>query len=81
MQVTDTRFDQFDLWFGTPRPGTDGVLVVPDNMLKTGRRVLGQFDACREAEPYRVVRGGRTVVTFHFYLCRDYRVPDDGPSS
>lgn len=81
VQVTDARFDQFDLWFGTPRPGTDGVLVVPDSMLKTGRRILGQFDACREAEPYRVVRGGRTVVTFYFYLCRDYRGPDNGPSS
>jgi 4-amino-4-deoxy-L-arabinose transferase-like glycosyltransferase len=81
VQVTDTRFDQFDLWFGTPRPGTDGVLVVPDNMLKTGHRVLAQFDACREAEPYRVVREGRTVVTFYFYLCRDYRGPENGPAA
>jgi len=80
VQVTDTRFDQFDLWFGTPGPGTDGVLVVPDNMLKTGRRVLGQFDSCREADPYRVVRGGRTVVTFYFYICRDYRGPESGSS-
>jgi len=78
VQVTDTRFDQFDLWFGTPRPGSDGVLVVPDYMLKAGRRVLGHFDACREAEPYRVVRAGQTVVTFYFYLCRDYRGPDVG---
>jgi 4-amino-4-deoxy-L-arabinose transferase-like glycosyltransferase len=81
VQVTDTRFDQFDLWFGTPRPGTDGVLVVPDSMLKTGRRMLSHFAACRESEPYRVVREGRTVVTFYFYLCRDYRGPDDGPVS
>jgi len=81
VQVTDTRFDQFDLWFGTPRPGTDGVLVVPDSMLKTGRRMLNQFDACREAEPYRVVRGGQTIVTFYFFLCRDYRGPNDDPSS
>lgn len=81
VQVTDTRFDQFDLWFGTPRPGTDGVLVVPDSMLKTGRRMLSQFDSCREAEPYRVVREGRTVVTFYFYLCRDYRGPDTDPIS
>jgi 4-amino-4-deoxy-L-arabinose transferase-like glycosyltransferase len=81
VQVTDTRFDQFDLWFGTPRPGTDGVLVVPDSMLKAGRRVLNQFDSCREADPYRVVRAGQTVVTFYFYLCRDYRAPEAGPVS
>jgi 4-amino-4-deoxy-L-arabinose transferase-like glycosyltransferase len=81
VQVTDTRFDQFDLWFGTPAPGTDGVLVVPDNMLKTGRRMLGQFEACREAEPYRVVRNGQAVVTYYFFLCRDYRGLEDGPAS
>jgi len=81
VQVTDTRFDQFDLWYGTPRSGTDGVLVVPDYMLKAGRRMLGHFDACREAEPYRVVRAGQTVVTFHFYLCRDYRGPDTDPAA
>jgi 4-amino-4-deoxy-L-arabinose transferase-like glycosyltransferase len=80
VQVTDTRFDQFDLWFGTPAPGTDGVLVVPDYMLKTGRRMLGQFDACREAEPYRVVRSGQTVVTYYFFLCRDYRGLEDDPA-
>jgi 4-amino-4-deoxy-L-arabinose transferase-like glycosyltransferase len=80
VQVTDTRFDQFDLWFGTPRVGTDGVLVVPDTMLKTGHRVLTRFEACRETEPYSVVRGGRPVVTYYFYLCRDYRGPDDAPS-
>ena len=81
VQVTDARFDQFDLWFGTPRPGTGGILVVPDSMLKAGHRVLSQFDACREAEPYRVVRHGQTVVTFYFYLCRNYRGPDVGPAS
>ncbi|HJV96466.1 MAG TPA: glycosyltransferase family 39 protein, partial [Albitalea sp.] len=73
VQVTDTRFDQFDLWFGTPAPGTDGVLVVPDVMLKAGRRVLALFAECREAEPLPIVAGGKVVVTFHFYLCRDYR--------
>jgi 4-amino-4-deoxy-L-arabinose transferase-like glycosyltransferase len=77
VQVTDTRFDQFDLWFGTPRDGTDGVLVVPDFMYKTGQRMLAQFEACREAEPLDIVRAGRSVVTFHFYLCRNYRDPDN----
>jgi 4-amino-4-deoxy-L-arabinose transferase-like glycosyltransferase len=80
VQVTDTRFDQFDLWFGTPHVGTGGVLVVPDVMLKAGRRVLPLFEACRETEPYSVVRAGRPVVTFYFYLCRNYRGPDYVPS-
>lgn len=80
VQVTDARFDQFDLWYGTPAPGTDGVLVVPDVMLKSTRRVLTLFDDCREAEPLPIVAGGKVVVTFHFYLCRDYRGLDtDAP--
>jgi len=79
VQVTDERFDQFDLWFGSPRPGSDGVLVVPDTMHRRSQKIVERFEACREAEPHRVVRGGQPVVTFHFYLCRDYRGLDNTP--
>ena len=80
VQVTDTRFDQFDLWFGTPAPGTHGVLVAPDVMRKTARRIQARFESCREVEPLVIARDGRVVVTFHYYLCRDYRGPEETPS-
>lgn len=75
VQVADARFDQFDLWFGTPAPGAAGVMVVPDIALKSAQRVLARFGACAEREPLPVYAGESVIVTFHFYFCRDYRGP------
>jgi 4-amino-4-deoxy-L-arabinose transferase-like glycosyltransferase len=76
VQVTDARFDQFDLWFGTPAPGAWGVMVVPDIALKSTRRVLARFGSCTQRDTLPVYAGESLVVTFHFYFCRDYRGPD-----
>jgi len=73
VQVTDERFDQFDLWFGTPRAGTDGIVVVPDYLHRNTGRMVERFESCREAEPMPVAWGERVVVTFRFYICRNYR--------
>lgn len=75
VQIADTRFDQFDLWFGAPDDGARGVMVVPDFMLRSARPQLARFAACDEQAPQAVVAGGRTIVTFHYYLCRGYRAP------
>ncbi len=73
VQVADARFDQFDLWYGTPAAGASAVMVVPGNALKSSRRVLARFGSCREDGTLPVVAGDATIVTFHFYFCRDYR--------
>lgn len=75
VQVPDIRFDQFDLWFGSPENGAAGVMVVPDSSLKSSRRVLERFAHCEERDPLPVYAGGAVIVTFHFYLCRGYRGP------
>ena len=81
VQVPDERFDQFDLWFGTPANGAAGVLVAPDSALKAMRRVRERFAYCEQRDPLPVYAGSSTVVTFHFYLCRGYRVSNTAPSS
>jgi 4-amino-4-deoxy-L-arabinose transferase-like glycosyltransferase len=81
VQVADSRFDQFDLWFGSPATGAGGVMVVPEYALKSTRPVLARFARCDEQDPLAVVAGGRNIVTFHFYLCRDYRGPNVAPDS
>ncbi len=73
VQVPDERYDQFDLWFGSPAATAAGVMVVPDSSLKSTRRVLERFAHCAERDPLPVYAGGTIVVTFHFYLCRGYR--------
>ncbi len=75
VQVPDIRFDQFDLWFGSPENGAAGVMVVPDSSLKSTRRVLERFARCEERDPLPVYAGGAVIVTFRFYLCRGYRGP------
>lgn len=81
VQVPDNRFDQFDLWFGSPATGASGVMVVPDSSLKSTRRVLERFASCKARDPLPVYAGGAVIVTFHFYLCRGYRGPDTDPTS
>jgi 4-amino-4-deoxy-L-arabinose transferase-like glycosyltransferase len=76
VQVADARFDQFDLWFGTPASGAAGVMVVPDNALKSSQRVLARFGSCVERDDLPVYAGESLIVTFHFYFCRDYRGTD-----
>ena len=81
VQVPDARFDQFDLWFGTPVAGTSGVMVVPESSLKSTRRVLAQFARCDQRDPLPVYAGTQTVVTFHYFLCHDYRGAQPDPAS
>ena len=75
VQVTDERFDQFDLWFGTPAAGARGVLVAPARNGKAIDAARGRFADCAEHEPLTVVAHGQPVVTFRFLSCRDYRPP------
>ncbi|MGC9386608.1 MAG: ArnT family glycosyltransferase [Hydrogenovibrio sp.] len=75
--VTDNRFDQFDLWYGQPAPGSDGLLIVPsyeDIPPKTARP--GHFQQCHLLaenpirEPNRFGENDITVVTYRIYHCQ-----------
>ena len=81
VQVPDERFDQFDLWFGSPANGAAGVLVAPDKALKAMHRVRERFAHCEQRDPLPVYAGSSTVVTFHFFLCRDYRGSKSGSAA
>lgn len=78
VQVTDDRPDQYDLWFGAPALGANGVLVAPASVLKSTRRVLTRFDSCQEQDSLPIYRGDLLLTNFHFYLCRGYRGAADG---
>lgn len=81
VQVPDERFDQFDLWFGSPANTATGILVAPDSALKALRRVRERFAHCEQRDPLPVYAGNTTVVTFHFYLCRGYRGSNTDPAA
>ncbi len=70
VQVLDQRFDQFDLWFGSPRKGTRGILVTPSYYQgKSGARY---FADCTERESLPILLNGRPAVTFRFFDCEGY---------
>lgn len=72
--VTDHRFDQFDLWFGSPREGSVGILVVPDTYFgKPDKSGKGKFDRCALIDRLTVERDRVPVHTFRFYRCEGYR--------
>jgi len=78
VQVTDDRFDQYDLWFSAPAVGAHGVLVAPASVLKKTSHMLTRFDSCQEQDSLPVYRGDLLLTNFHFYLCHGYRGAADG---
>ncbi len=72
--VADDRYDQFDLWYGSPAAGEGGVLLVPDNY--EGRNDVSglvRFEHCTLLEVQDKVVNGSSVHRFSFYECSGYR--------
>jgi len=72
--VTDNRFDQFDLWFGNPPTGSDGLVIIPGyetHPPATARP--GHFNHCRHLKTLPIIRHQNTVVRYYFYHCQDFQ--------
>ncbi|MGE0082261.1 MAG: glycosyltransferase family 39 protein [Thiohalomonadaceae bacterium] len=73
VQVADSRFDQFDLWYGAPRKGAHGVLIVPERYADRPRASgVARFARCEPLDAMRWVLGDTPVHTFRFLHCRGY---------
>jgi 4-amino-4-deoxy-L-arabinose transferase-like glycosyltransferase len=73
VHVVQDRGDQFTLWFGALAPGESTVLVDWSQMslaLPVGR---DGFSRCTLMEQQAVVRAGRQISHFDFYLCEGWR--------
>lgn len=70
--VVDSRYDQFDLWFGSPQNGARGILVVPDDDARPATGGPGRFAACALRDKLPVMVNHHLVSTFWFYACDDY---------
>jgi 4-amino-4-deoxy-L-arabinose transferase-like glycosyltransferase len=74
VQVLDARFNQFDIWFGSPQNGAHGILVMwPDANAKPDTGASGQFAACTLRDRLPILSNGHMTSTFSFYACHDYR--------
>jgi len=51
--VTDNRFDQFDLWYGNPAKGSDGIVIIPsyESSLKTFQKLAQNSEKTTKTPP------------------------------
>lgn len=78
VHVLDSRHDQFSLWYGKQPVGASAVLVEwshLDYALPLAHNGSGGFASCRRIGSFRVVRFGRELSRFDFYLATDWRGP------
>jgi 4-amino-4-deoxy-L-arabinose transferase-like glycosyltransferase len=72
--VTDSRYDQFDLWFGSPKNNARGILVLwPDPHAVPATGGIAQFTTCELRDSLPVSAHGHLISTFSFYACHGFR--------
>lgn len=70
--VLDSRFDQFDLWFGQIPTGGDSIFVNWSQMSFDLPTQAGSFESCTRVEQLNIERLGRLLSDFSFYHCRNW---------
>ena len=78
VQVLDKRYDQFDIWFGSPQDGARGILVSwPDAQASTttgpATGGAGQFAACTLRDKLPIISNRHLTSTFLLYSCYGFR--------
>jgi 4-amino-4-deoxy-L-arabinose transferase-like glycosyltransferase len=74
VQITDNRYDQFDIWFGSPQNDARGIMVLwPDQNAAPVTGGQGQFAECVLRDRLPVNAHGHLISTFSFYACHGFR--------
>ena len=80
--ILDQRQDQFDLWFGSLKPGSDVIAVnwsaMPYALPVKGAQphLQGAFTECQALERVEVRHLGRVLSHFDFSLCKNWMAKD-----
>ena len=77
--ITSAKQTQFEFWFGKPTNGMNGILVAPhyeDNPPKVG--VVNHFESCNELKTEDLMGAGSIIVTYHYYLCKNFQAEQPG---
>jgi hypothetical protein len=80
--ILDQRQDQFDLWFGELKPGSDAIAInwsaMPYTLPVTGAapHLAGAFTECQALERGEVRHLGRVLSHFDFSLCKNWVAKD-----
>jgi 4-amino-4-deoxy-L-arabinose transferase-like glycosyltransferase len=80
--ILDQRQDQFDLWFGNLKPGSDAIAInwsaMPYALPVKGAQahLPGAFTECQALERVEVRHLGRVLSHFDFSLCKNWTAKD-----
>ena len=73
VQVTDQRYGQSDIWYGSPKIGANGVLVVPPKYKNTQASGVSKFEHCNFHENVSQTVNNIIAATYQLYLCYGYK--------
>ena len=72
VKVLDSRFDQFDLWFGSAEDGNSGLLLLHADRKGFKTKLLKQFKQCEFVDELEVKIDSSYVNYFKLYRCHHY---------
>jgi 4-amino-4-deoxy-L-arabinose transferase-like glycosyltransferase len=76
VKVLDSRFDQFDLWFGSAALGDSGILLLHADRKGFKEKLLKQFLRCELKDELKVKIDSSYVNYFKLYRCDHYMGSD-----
>ncbi|MFT4776378.1 MAG: 4-amino-4-deoxy-L-arabinose transferase-like glycosyltransferase [Oleispira sp.] len=77
VKVLDSRFDQFDLWFGSAAVGDSGILLLHADRKGFKEKLLKQFLRCELKDELKVKIDSSYVNYFKLYRCDHYMGSDN----
>ena len=72
VKVLDTRFDQFDLWFGSAEAGDSGLVLLHANRKGFKEKSLEKFEHCEFSSELKINIESSVVNYFKVYRCSNY---------
>mgnify|MGYP000268281393 CR=1 FL=1 len=72
VKVLDSRFDQFDLWFGSAEVGDSGILLLHADRKGFKEKLLNQFNSCELHDELEIKIDSSFVNYFKLYRCDHY---------
>ena len=73
IQVTDQRYGQSDIWYGSAQTGSNGILVVPPKYKNTAASGVKKFKRCELHENVSEVINNKNAATYQLYKCYGYK--------
>ena len=72
VKVLDTRFDQFDLWFGSAEVGDSGLVLLHSSRKGFKEKSLNKFEQCEFSSELEINIESSVVNYFKVYRCSNY---------